>query len=97
MVMQQQHADVLIEHFMDSQLFISPRYGQANRRLAVAVLSPKSRYSRKLDRSDQVSSLDLVIGKDEKCKVPVTSVECSSKAPEEITSGAAGNDADTYM
>ncbi|XP_062090801.1 transcription factor MYB3R-1-like [Humulus lupulus] len=90
----QQPADVLIEHYLDSQLIISPRYGQANRRLAVAVLSPKSRYSRKLDRSDQVSSLDLVIGKDEKCKVPVTSVECPSKAPEEITSGAAGNDAD---
>ncbi|KAF4384759.1 hypothetical protein F8388_002917 [Cannabis sativa] len=89
----QQHADVLIEH-LDNHLIISPRYGQANRRLAVAVLSPRSRYTRKLDRLDQGSSFDSVDGKDEKGKVPVTSVECPSKAPEEITSGTAGNDAD---
>ncbi|PON50541.1 Octamer-binding transcription factor [Parasponia andersonii] len=99
----QQSARVLIEHNLDGQLIVSPRFGhQANRRLAAAVLSPRSRYSRRWDRSDQGGSLDSVIGKDERCKVPVMSVEFAtpSKPLEETASRAAGNDADiqgTYM
>lgn len=87
---------MLIEQNLDGQLIVSPRYRHTNRRLTAAVLSPRSRYSRKSDRSDQGGSLDSLIGKDEDCKVPVTSVESAtpSKPPEETTFGATGNDAD---
>ncbi|KAL5572643.1 hypothetical protein UlMin_022240 [Ulmus minor] len=91
---QQECTGVLTQHNKEGLLVLSPSSnGRKIIRSFGVVLSPRSQYFGKLDRSDQVGSLDSVTGKDEKNKVPVTSGECSLSAkPPDITSESAEDD-----
>ena len=92
----QQHTGVLTENHIDSQLIVYPNRDadRINRAMSDEVLSSRSHY-RKLDRADQVGSLDSVTGNDEKHIVPVKSVECAAASkPLKSSSETAGTEAD---